>query len=82
MKYRVYVIEAGTVSPMTETDNAREAADVYNEARKILSYPRLSIDGKQMRIINADKWAIKHQSNGRTGMDCVLPGRRPRRHAQ
>ena len=58
MKYRVYYIETGDEATVKRTDDLKEAAYAYYRVLYSGTYPRLSVDGRQLHIEQADKLCL------------------------
>lgn len=59
MKYHVYVREPGETTAVIDTDDLTKASKAYYGIVVSGGGPRISIDGKEMRILAADEFALK-----------------------
>ena len=55
MKYRVYFIETYSEGTIKQTDDLTEAAYAYYLTLFSGTYPRISVDGKELRIEQAER---------------------------
>jgi len=55
MKYRVYFIETYSECTIKQTDDLAEAAYAYYLALFSGVYPRIAVDGKQLKIAQAER---------------------------
>lgn len=55
MKYRVYFIESFSEGTIKQTDDLTEATYAYYLTLFSGLYPRISVDGKQLRIEQAER---------------------------
>ena len=55
MKYRVYFIETYSEGTIKQTDDLTEAAYAYYLTLFSGTYPRISVDGKQLKIAQAER---------------------------
>ena len=55
MKYRVYFIESYSQGTIKQTDDLTEAAYAYYLTLFSGTYPRISVDGEQLRIGQAER---------------------------
>ena len=55
MKYRVYFIESFSEGTIKQTDDLKEAAYAYYLTLFSGTYPRISVDGKELRIEQAER---------------------------
>ena len=55
MKYRVYFIESYSQGTIKHTDDLQEAAYAYYLSLFSGTYPRISVDGKELRIEQAER---------------------------
>lgn len=63
MKYHVYTREPGKITTLVETDSLKKAAKAYYGLIVSCACPRLSIDGRELRIYEADKIVYRSVRN-------------------
>jgi len=63
MKYHVYIREPGKTTTVIETDSLKRAAKVYYGIIVSCGCPRLAVDGKELRIFEADKIVYRSVRN-------------------
>jgi hypothetical protein len=63
MKYHVYTKEPGKITTLVETDSLKKAAKAYYGLIVSCACPRLSIDGRELRIYEADKMVYRSVRN-------------------
>lgn len=59
MKYCVYTRDPGKITTIVETDSLKRAANVYYGITVSCGCPRLSIDGRELRIFEAEEIVFK-----------------------
>lgn len=66
MKYRIYFRESYSEGTVLNTDDMKAAAHAYYTCIYANTYPRVSIDGRELKILEAERLFI-HFYEGATG---------------
>lgn len=74
MKYQIVAITSGHETLIAETDDMKRAKRIYTDKVSLGSHVRVKVNGRMLRIFEADKQFItnnKHNMLGGKGYDLV-----------